>query len=187
MKSMRNLLVLTIAILGLAAANVSAQNYTDARGSAAPQTIERKVFKELIKLNHYGVFDNLKYRVEGNTVTLYGKVVQPITRKSAERVTRRIAGVGKVVNNIEVLPLSPFDDSIRLRTLRTFSNDGGSLYRYFLGNNPSVRILVDRGHVELEGFVANRGDYNLLNILANGVSGVFGVKNNLVVEKEMAR
>ncbi len=185
MKRIRNLLVLTIAILGFSTIDVSAQRYTN--NSISPQTIERRVFKELIKLNHYGVFDNLKYKVDGNTVTLYGKVVQPITKKSAERVARRIGGVGNVVNKIEVLPLSGFDDSIRLQTLRTFQTRGGSLYRYFLGNNPSVRIVVDRGHVELEGYVANRGDYNLLNILANGVPGVFSVNNNLVVGKEMVR
>jgi hypothetical protein len=186
MKYIRNLLILTIAILGFSTINVSAQRYTDNR-NVRPQTIERSVFKELIKLNYYGVFDNLRYKVDGNTVTLYGKVVQPITKKSAERVTRRIAGVGNVVNKIEVLPLSGFDDSIRLQTLRTFQTRGGSLYRYFLGTNPSVRIIVDRGHVELEGYVANRGDYNLMNILANGVPGVFSVQNNLVVGKEMIR
>lgn len=185
MKSIRNLLILTVAILGFSTVDVSAQRYTNS--NVSPNAIERKVFKELIKLNYYGVFDNLKYKVEGNTVTLYGKVVQLITKKSAERVTRRIAGVGNVVNNIEVLPLSGFDDSIRLQTLRTLQTRGGSLYRYFLGTNPSVRIIVDRGHVELEGYVANRGDYNLMNILANGVSGVFSVRNNLIVEKEMAR
>ena len=185
MKSIRNLLFLTIAILGVSTVDVSAQRYTS--NNVSPRTIEQKVFKELIKLNYYGVFDNLKYKVDGNTVTLYGKVVQPITKKSAERVTRRIAGVGNVVNNIEVLPLSSFDDSIRLQTLRTFQTRGGSLYRYFLGANPSVRIIVDRGHVELEGYVANRGDYNLMNILANGVFGTFSVRNNLIVEKEMVR
>jgi hyperosmotically inducible protein len=129
----------------------------------------------------------LKYKVDGNTVTLYGKVLQPITSKSAERVTRRIPGVGRVINRIEVLPLSSFDDSIRVRTLRTLQTRGGSLYRYFLGANPSVRIIVDRGNVELEGYVANRGDYNLMNILANSVSGVFSVRNNLIVEKDLAR
>jgi hyperosmotically inducible protein len=185
MKSIRNLLILTIAILGFSTVDVSAQRYTN--NNVSPKAIERNVFKELIKLNYYGVFDNLKYKVDGSTVTLYGKVVQPITKKSAERVTRRIAGVGNVVNNIEVLPLSGFDDSIRLQTLRTFQTRGGSLYRYFLGTNPSVRIIVDRGHVELEGYVANRGDYNLMNILANGVFGTFSVQNNLVVEKEMVR
>jgi hyperosmotically inducible protein len=182
MKYLKNLLVLTVAIFTFSTVNVQAQKYT-ANQNVSPQTIERKVFKELISLNYYGVFDNLKYKVDGNTVTLYGKVVQPITKKSAERVTKRIAGVGNVVNKIEVLPLSSFDDSIRLQTLRTFQSRGGSLYRYFLGTNPSVRIIVDHGHVELEGFVANRSDYNLMNLLANGVNGVFSVKNNLVVEK----
>jgi hyperosmotically inducible protein len=95
--------------------------------------------------------------------------------------------VETVVNNIEVLPLSNFDDSIRLRTLRTLQNRGGSLYRYFLGASPSVKIIVDRGNVALEGYVANRGDYNLMNILANGVPGVFSVRNNLIVEKELVR
>lgn len=186
MKSIKNLLVLTIAILGFSISSVPAQSFTDVR-SVSPQTIERKVFKELIKLNYYGVFDNLKYKVDGGTVTLYGKVVQPITKKNAERVTKRIDGVRNVINNIEVLPLSPFDDSIRLQTLRTFQTGGGSLYRYFLGSNPSVRIIVDGGHVELEGYAANRGDYNLMNILANGIPGVFSVKNNLIIEKEMIR
>lgn len=184
MKYIKYLLVTAIAVLGFSTADVSAQRRTNT-GDVSSQTIERNVFKELISLNYYGVFDNLKYKVDGNTVTLYGKVVQPVTKKDAERATQRIAGVGNVVNNIEVLPLSSFDDSIRLRTLRTFQTNGGSLYRYFLGANPSVRIVVDNGHVELEGYVANRGDSNLMNILANGVSGVFSVQNNLVVEKEM--
>lgn len=48
-----------------------------------------------------------------------------------------------------------------------------------------MRIIVDNGHVSLEGFVANRGDYNLANILANSVPGVFSVQNNLKVEKEL--
>lgn len=186
MKYIKSLLVFTFAILIFSTVTVQAQPSAD-DGNVSQQTIERKVFKELIKLNYYGVFDDLKYKVEGNTVTLYGKVVQPITKKDAERATQRIAGVENVINKIEVLPLSPFDDSIRLRTLRTLQTQGGSLYRYFLGNNPSVRIIVDSGHIELEGYVANRGDYNLMNILANGVRGVFSVQNNLVVEKEMVR
>ncbi len=186
MTYIKKLFVFTIAILSFSTINVQAQRYANDR-NVSPQSIERKVFKELISLNRYGVFDNLKYKVDGNIVTLFGKVVQPITKRDAERATQRIKGVGSVINNIEVLPLSSFDDSIRLQTLRTLSNDGGSLYRYFLGNNPSVRIIVDNGHVELEGYVANRGDYNLMNILANGVSGVFSVRNNLVVEKELIR
>jgi len=168
-----------IAITGLSQIDVNAQGYSQ-------RTLEQKVFKEIIRLPYYGVFDNIAFQVKGDTVYLTGKVVQPTTRKSAGRVVDRIQGVNSVVNDIEVLPLSGFDDSIRLRTLRTLQN-GGSFYRYFLGANPSVKIIVDGGNLTLEGLVANRGDKNLANILANGVFGVFSVTNNLIVENERLR
>ena len=179
MKYIRNLFILMIAITGLSQIDVNAQGYSQ-------RTLEQKVFKEIIRLPYYGVFDNIAFQVKGDTVYLTGKVVQPTTRKSAGRVVDRIQGVNSVVNDIEVLPLSGFDDSIRLRTLRTLQN-GGSFYRYFLGANPSVKIIVDGGNLTLEGLVANRGDKNLANILANGVFGVFSVTNNLIVENERLR
>lgn len=177
MKTIRNFLILTIAILGFSLISVEAQSFSK-------QTVERQVYKQIIKLPYYGVFDNIAYQVNGDTVTLSGKVVSPTTKKDAERSVEKIEGVQNVVNNIEVLPLSNFDDSIRLRTLRTLQN-GGSLYRYFSGASSSIKIIVDGGNLTLEGFVANRGDYNLANILANGVSGVFKVTNNLIVEKDL--
>ena len=164
MKFLQKILILSVAILGLTFVDVNAQSFSY-NGRSSVRSIERQVFKQIVKLPYYGVFDNIAFRVDGNTVILMGKVLQPTTKKSAERVVEKIAGVENVVNNIEVLPLSNFDDSIRLRTLRTLQN-GGSLYRYFLGANPSVKIIVDRGNVTLEGFIANRGDYNLANILA---------------------
>lgn len=185
MKYVKSFLVLAIAILGFSSLNLQAQGYAKTAGNGSPQTIERKVFKEIIKLPYYGVFDHIAYKVEGDTVTLYGKVVRGITRSQAENSVKDIAGVGRVINNIEILPPSSFDSSIRYRALQTFAEKG--LYRYFWEPNPSVRIIVDGGHITLEGYVANRGDYNLLNILANGVSGVFSVKNNLLVEKEINR
>lgn len=184
MKYIKNLLITAVAVFGFSAVDLQAQNYKRDRNVSARTSIERQVFKQILKLPYYGVFDNIAYKVDGGTVTLYGKVVRPTTRKDAGRIVQRIAGVTNVVNSIEVLPLSSFDDSIRLRTLQTLSRDGGSLYRYFLGANPSVKIIVDRGNVTLEGYVANRGDYNLANILANGVPGVFSVRNNLIVERE---
>jgi osmotically-inducible protein OsmY len=97
-------------------------------------------------------------------------------------VVKGIRGVTDVVNNIEVLPLSSFDDRIRYQVARTLTSGGGSLYRYLQGSNPSIKIIVKNGNVTLEGYVANRGDSNLANILTNGVSGVFSVRNNLIVE-----
>lgn len=140
-----------------------------------------KVRKELVTLPYYGIFDNLAYQIEGGTVTLSGEVVRPTTRKDAERRVAKLAGVRQVVNNIEVLPFSRFDDEIRVRIYRQLSDRGG-LYRYTLGANPSLHIIVKNGNVKLVGFVTNEGDSNLANILANGVPGVFSVTNQLQVE-----
>ena len=182
MKYIKSFLVLIIAILGFSFVNVEAKTFND--DAKAVQTLERKVFKQLIKLPYYGVFDHIAFKVEGNTVVLYGKVANAINKKSAERYVEDIQGVGRVVNNIKILPLSGFDDSIRRRTLRTLAN-GGSLYRYLIGPSPSIRIIVENGNLTLEGAVNSKGDSNLANILANGVSGVFSVKNNLQIGKEV--
>ncbi len=154
---------------------------TPVAGNASSVGLERKVFKKLMKLPRYGVFDHIAFKIDGSTVTLLGKVATAINKDDAENAVKRVNGVKSVINNIEVLPPSSLDDSIRRRTLQAISSSGG-LFRYFQGANPSVRIIVDRGHVALEGFVANRGDYDTMNILANGVSDVFSVKNNLTIE-----
>jgi osmotically-inducible protein OsmY len=107
--------------------------------------------------------------------------VRPTTRKDAERNVARIPGVARVVNNIEVLPLSGFDDTIRVQTYRTVFRTGG-LYRYAMGSNPSIHIVVNRGHVSLEGVVSNRMDSQLAYMAARNVPGVFSVTNNLQVE-----
>jgi len=152
------------------------------RGPADDVRSMEKIRKTLVMIPTYGVFDNLAYKVEGDTVTLYGQVVRPITRKEAERRVARIEGVERVVNNIEVLPLSSFDDSLRARVYRSVFRTA-SLYRYALGANPSIHIIVNRGHVTLEGVVANRGDAQFAYVAANSVPGVFSVTNNLRVER----
>lgn len=184
MKYIKSFLILTIAILGISLVSVSAQTYVS--GKAPTQGIERKVFKEILKLPYYGAFDHIGFAINGNTVTLYGKVAVARNRKDAEAYVKDIPGVERVINNIEILPLSSFDNSIRYRMVQTFANRGGSLYRFLQEPNPSMRIIVDGGHVTLEGYVATRSDSNLANILANGVSGVFSVQNNLIVERDKA-
>ena len=144
--------------------------------------LEQKIRKELVKLPYYGVFDNLSFSVNGGTVTLYGQVVEPTTKSDAEHSTARIAGVSRVINRIEVLPLSSFDDSLRQRTYRAVFSQGG-LYRYALGTNPSIHIIVSRGHVTLEGVVANRGDAQRAYIAARTVPGSFSVTNHLRIEE----
>lgn len=173
------ILALAVAFFIAASAALAA---TNPKNNDAQYGTEREIRKELVKLPYYGVFDNLAFKLDGDTVTLYGQVVRPSTRKDAERRVAKIEGVERVVNRIEVLPLSNFDDSIRARTYRAVFRSG-SLYRYALGANPSIHIIVKNGHVTLEGVVANEGDKNLANIAARGVSGVFSVTNNLQVER----
>ncbi len=177
MKVLKSFLILSVAILGFSYVNVKAQSFSNSG------EIEKKVFKEILKLPYYGVFDSIGFEVNGDTVILSGKVYNGVNRKSAERRIEDIEGVNKVVNNIKLLPPSRFDDSIRIRTVRTIAN-GGSLYRYLQGVNPAIRIIVDRGHLTLEGVVRTEGDYRLANILAQSVPGTFSVTNNLEVTKE---
>jgi|SRR5436309_2979369 len=149
-------------------------------GDRASQRLTREVRHELVMLPYYGVFDNLAYKVDGNTVTLMGQVTRPTLKSDAERVVKDIEGVERVVNNIEVLPLSPNDDRIRLAVYRAIYGDT-SLSRYGLQAIPPVHIIVSNGKVTLEGVVSSEADKNIANIRANGVPGVFGVTNNLRV------
>jgi hyperosmotically inducible protein len=132
-------------------------------------------------LPFYGVFDNLAFKVDGSTVTLLGQVTRPTLKSDAENVVKDVEGVERVVNQIEVLPLSPMDDQIRLATYRAIYSTQG-LDRYALNAVPPIHIIVSNGKVTLEGAVANEADKNLAGVKANGVSGVFSVTNNLRVE-----
>jgi hyperosmotically inducible protein len=138
---------------------------------------------ELLMLPYYSVFDDLEFTVDNGTVTLAGDVTRPVLKSDAANVVKRIAGVTNVVNNIKVLPLSSFDNRIRVATYRSVFGYAG-LYRYAMGANPSIHIIVDNGHVTLKGVVANQGDKNLANIRANGVPGVFSVTNELLVAEK---
>jgi hyperosmotically inducible protein len=152
--------------------------FLQASTSTAPKSLEEQVRHELVMLPFYNVFDNLAFSVDGSKVTLMGQVVRPTLKSDAENVVKRIPGVTSVTNEIEVLPLSPFDNSIRWRELRAIYSQS-ALQRYALGPIPSIHIIVDNGNVTLEGVVANQMDKNIANIVANGVFGVFKVTNNL--------
>jgi hyperosmotically inducible protein len=151
-------------------------------GTAGQDRIAREVRHELVMLPYYGVFDNLAYRVDGHTVTLLGQVSRPTLKSDAGNVVKRIEGVEKVDNQIQVLPVSPMDDRLRLAEYRAIYGHPG-LDRYALQAVPPIHIIVNNGKVTLEGVVANQADKDLATVRANTVSGVFSVVNNLRVEK----
>jgi hyperosmotically inducible protein len=145
--------------------------------------ITKEVRHELVMLPYYGVFDNLAYKVDmDGTVTLLGQVARPTLKSDAENSVKRIEGVTKVVNNIEVLPTSMNDDRIRRAVYRAIYRNG-TLAPYQLRAVPPIHIIVKNGNVTLEGAVARQMDKQIAGMQANGVSGVFSVTNNLVVDE----
>ena len=151
-------------------------------GSADEGRIAKQVRHELIMLPYYGVFDDLGFNVNGGTVTLYGQVTRSTLKSDAGNVVKRIEGVTNVVNNIEVLPLSPDDNRIRRAAYRAIYGDSVLSTRYGFQAVPSIHIIVKNGHVRLEGVVANEGDKNIAGVRANSVPGAFSVENDLKVE-----
>lgn len=148
----------------------------------AVERIQKEVRHELVMLPWLNVFDNLGYKVDGYNVTLVGQVTTPSLKSDAESAVKRIEGVEKVDNQIEVLPPSPMDDQIRRRLYRAIYGYS-PLQRYALPVVKPIRIIVKGGRVTLEGVVDNQGDKNMAGIRASGVSGTFSVTNNLVVAK----
>jgi osmotically-inducible protein OsmY len=172
-------MTLLVFFLTLATLSVTAQDATSAKSQ---DRITREVRHELVMLPYFGVFDNIAYKVDGSTVTLLGQVVRPSLKSDAENVVKRIEGVEKVDNQIEVLPPSTMDDRLRIQLFRAIYQFPG-LQKYELGVQKPIRIIVKSGRVTLEGVVDSDADKNLAGLRANTVSGVFSVTNNLQVVK----
>jgi hyperosmotically inducible protein len=132
-------------------------------------------------LPFYSVFDNLQYQVEGGKVTLLGQVSRPVLRGDAEAAVKHIEGVEAVDNQIEVLPTSFGDDRIRRAEYRAIYSFP-TLQMYSVRSVPPIHIIVNSGHVTLEGAVAREADKDAAGIRANTIPDVFSVVNNLRVD-----
>jgi hyperosmotically inducible protein len=170
---------LMIAIAGLLFVAGSALAIGQDTGKSQDR-IAREVRHELLMLPYFGVFDNIAFKVDNGTVTLLGQVVRPVTKSDAENAVKRIEGVNKVDNQIEVLPPSSMDDGLRMRLYRAIY-EFPALEKYALGVQKPIRIIVKSGRVTLEGTVDSDADKNMAGVRANTVSGIFSVTNNLRV------
>lgn len=179
-KSMMSLVTFLLAVLLAAAPMAATQGKRDP--ARAQARLAEQVRHELALLPWYGVFDHLAFQVDGDRVTLQGQVTRPTLKSDAEAVVKKIEGVAQVSNQIEVLPVSPNDDRLRIALYRAIYGST-TLQRYAVGSPRAIRIIVKNGHVTLEGIVANTMDRNVAGIQANGVPGVFSVKNKLRTER----
>ena len=168
----------------LMAASVWAQSASSDQSSAGNQRMQERitqdVYHQLAMLPQLSIFDNLSYQVNGNTVTLMGHVRNAVLKSEAEDAVKHIEGVQTVNNQIHILPPSPNDDLIRREVARAIFNDNG-LFPYSVEAVPPIHIIVDGGHVTLDGVVNSQGDKNEAGLRANSVPGVFSVQNNLKV------
>jgi osmotically-inducible protein OsmY len=167
--------------------------------------ITEEVRRALARLTNFGVFDWITFGIHGKNVILNGYASRPTLRSDAERAVRRVNGVENVENNIEVLPVSNFDDRIRAAVydriytnaaLRRYNRNMGGIMRATrpqpnvalraggVTNSPpigwhAIHIIVKGGHVQLFGFVSRESDANIAFIMANGTPGAFSVTNNI--------
>jgi len=146
--------------------------------------IANEIRHQLVMLPYYGVFDWLEGQLlPDGTVTLRGQVTRPTTKSDAEYRVKKVEGVNKVVNELEVLPVSPSDDAIRIAMYRALFSYDRPLFRYATRAVPPIHIIVKNGNVTLKGFVASDMDKQLAYTAARNVSGVFEVTNELMVDK----
>ena len=184
------------------------------RSSASPPadraTID-EIRTKLLRLPYYGVFDSLAFSYDKGTVVLSGYAYQSTLKVDAERAVKEVAGVDRVIDNVEDLPVSQNDNELRWKTyyaiysdpfLARYAPGGGMLWGHrhrmrmgmfgpgavFPGMEPAgnypIEIIVKNGHVTLMGVVDDASDKTMAGMKAKGVSGAFSVENQLKVEKE---
>jgi osmotically-inducible protein OsmY len=204
-----NLIGLATLCFALCVSLGRAQEQTSENLTASQENLLRiaqEIRRQIVSLPQYGVFDNIHFGISPDgTVVLRGEASRPILRSSAENVVRRIEGVVKVDNQIEVLPPSPNDDRIRAAVYAAIYSFP-PLQRYTSNRRPrsmpsvaraaggitndppigrhDIHIIVRNGHVTLTGVVNNEADMAMAGIRANGVPLVFSVDNQLQVANE---
>jgi hyperosmotically inducible periplasmic protein len=155
----------------------------DTRSSSKPpKSLEKRVRGELLKLPYYGVFDYLAFQIDGDHVILSGQVHWPTLKTDAERAVRSVEGVARVSSTIEVLPVSPNDDRIRIEAYRAIYGHP-TFTRYRLNPHLPIRIIVKNGSLTLRGNVSSEMDRTVAHLQANGVPGTFSVANDLQIAR----
>lgn len=160
--------------------NTVAGPFTDAQ-------VAEKVAHEIRMYSRYTIWDNVALRVNNGDVELAGQVSQPFKKQDLQRIVAGAPGVRSVTNDLEVLPNSFFDDRLRVQVARAIYRDP-ALSRYAIQAVPPIHIIVDNGHVTLEGVVNNELEKNVAFARASGAGLSFGqVTNNLRVENPKSK
>ena len=166
---------LVVALVAIASA-AFAQDRRDVRTA---DDISRAVNR----YSRFTIFDDINARVENGVVTLTGKVTMPYKKDDIGRIVAKVDGVREVQNNVEVLPVSSFDEDLRYRIARAIYGNP-SFWNYATMANPPIHIIVERGHVRLTGVVNSNVERMLARSLATGL-GELSVVNDLKTDAEI--
>jgi hyperosmotically inducible periplasmic protein len=135
----------------------------------------------------YGImFNSLKLGVQDGVVTVSGEVRDYPAKDSALAIIATEPGVKDVIDDIKVLPVSNFDDELRIKVARAIYRHP-ALQKYAIDPQAPIRIVVNNGHVTLDGVVDSAMDKQIAGMQASGVPGVFSVENNLMVANEKGK
>jgi|SRR6266850_1038144 len=150
------------------------------------EALKEEVRHQLVTLPYYSVFDWLQAEVRPDgTVTLMGDVTRPTLKDDAVARVKKLEDATRVIDKIEVLPLSTMDDELRLALYRSIFSYSSPLFRYATQSVPPIHIIVKNGHAALRGVVMNQADSQIAYMRANEVPGVFEVRNELQIEQSL--
>lgn len=172
-----------IAMTGLGQVGMASIPNTRAESAANQQIkdLQDRVRHTLVMLPSYDVFDELNFTLQNNTVTLTGVVRKAILRSEAEAALHKTAGVANVINNIELLPLSRVDDSLRVAAYRAIYSQPG-FEKYDIQAFKPIKVIVKNSRITLEGVVGTQLDKMLAEKAARNVPFAFSVTNNLTID-----
>jgi len=177
---MKNIFAGLLAACALLGGLAAAETNGGMRPSDA--ALAKKLTHQIRMYPRYSIFDNISFSVNEGRVALFGAVNEPYKKSDLEHIVQRLPGVASLTDEIKVLPPSPLDDRLRMQVARAIYRDP-VLSRYAMEAVPPIHIIVDAGHVTLEGEVSTDMEKNVAGIRANGAGLSFGqVTNNLRVE-----
>ena len=147
------------------------------------QRIANDIVRQVNSYSRFTIFDDVNISVENGLVTLTGKVTMPYKKNDIAKRVADVHGVREVMNQIDVLPVSSFDEELRLRIARAIYGNP-SFWNYAAMANPPIHIIVEHGKVTLTGVVSSNVERMLARSLATGW-GELSVTNSLRTDAEV--
>ncbi len=161
-------------------------NLQVANAPGGDDKLAERIAHEIRMYPYYTIFNNIEASCDGGRVKLTGQVVQPFEKTDVGRIVAAIPGVKEVENNLEILPLSPFDNELRLRIASAIYRDP-ILSKYGIQALPPIHIIVKNGNVTLVGYVHDDVEKSAAFRDARFAATYFDLNNQLVVETALAK